>query len=59
MLQDRIDAALHQGPSEEVWIPRVVAREAAALWEEAALLAEDWGATAEHGEVAKGPGKTD
>jgi hypothetical protein len=40
VLQDLIDSALQQGRSAEVWIPRVVAREAAALWDEAALLAD-------------------
>jgi hypothetical protein len=50
-LQDLIDAALKQG-SPEVWIPREVASEAASLWEQAALLADGWGAAAEPGKEA-------
>ena len=47
VLQDHIDSALQRGPSAEVWVPRDVASEAASLWEEAALIADGWRATAE------------
>lgn len=46
VLQDLIDSALRQRFAE-VWIPRDVASEAASLWEEAAEIADAWGATAE------------
>ena len=51
VLRDLIESALRQG-SSEVWIPRAVTSEAASLWEQAALLADGWRATAEPGKEA-------
>ncbi len=46
VLQGLIDSALRHG-SVEVRIPRDVAAGAASLWDEAAHIAEGWGATAD------------